>query len=93
MSKWTDDELRAMEEDPNYWDLERGELHEPVAPERRSSVAAVRFSADDFRRIDYAAEQVGQTVIEFIRQAALERAAQHPAPPPRAPRRAQAEGA
>jgi hypothetical protein len=48
---------------------------------------------EDARRIDYAAEQAGQSVIEFIRQAAIERAARYPAPPARAPRRVGAEGA
>jgi hypothetical protein len=88
MSRWTDEKIRVMEEDPDYWDLGSGELYEPVPPERRGSVAAVKFSSEDFRRVGHAAEQAGQNVIEFIRQAALERAAQFPAPPARAPRRA-----
>ncbi|HEY7067284.1 MAG TPA: hypothetical protein VII06_37830 [Chloroflexota bacterium] len=92
MARWTDAEIAALESD-DAWDHEHGELVEPPADKPHGSVFAVRLNYEDARRIDYAAEQVGQTILEFMRQAALERAAQFPAPPPRTARRAQAEGA
>jgi len=93
VSKWTDDQIRAMEEDPEYWNPGAGVTCDPVPSERQGSVFAVRLAREDARQIGKAAEQAGQNIIEFIRQAAVERAAQYPAAPANPPRRARAEGA
>src|SRR5689334_15870226 len=69
MARWTDAEIAALGSD-DTWDHEHGELVDPPADKPHSSVFAVRLSNEDARRIDYAAEQVGQTILEFMRQAA-----------------------
>jgi hypothetical protein len=77
MSKWTDEELRALEEDEDQWDRDHGELVEPAPPEQRGARVVVRLQRDEFRRLGVAAEQAGERLTEFIRNAALARAKQY----------------
>jgi hypothetical protein len=70
----TDDELDALERD-DAWDWDSAETHPPVQV-RRTNVY-VSFSYDEFQRIGSAAERIRERVTDFIRDAALERAARH----------------
>jgi hypothetical protein len=75
MARWTDEELQALE-DPERW--EPGELMEPVPREQRGARVTIRLGPGELERLDVAAEQAGLKLTEFIRQAALERAALPP---------------
>jgi hypothetical protein len=75
MSKWTEEELLALE-DPDQW--EPGEIVEPVPPEQRGAVVAVRFNREEFRQIAHAAERAGVRLTAYIHDAALERSAASP---------------
>ena len=72
MSKWTEEELRALEEDEDQWDWENAELVEPAPPEKRGAAVTVRFNREQFRRVALAAERAGTRLTDFIRDAALE---------------------
>ena len=74
MSKWTDEELRELEEDEDQWDWDHGELVEPSPPEHRGARVVVRLERDEFRRLGVAADQAGERLTEFIRNDALARA-------------------
>ncbi len=76
MTRWTDEELEALE-DQDRW--EPGELREPVPREQRGARVTIRLAPGELERIDYAAEQMGLKLTEFIRQAALDQAALVPA--------------
>jgi hypothetical protein len=68
----SDDELRAMEEDPDYWDWDSAEVHPPVV--RRGGRITVRVEDDDLRALLAAASAADMTVVEYVRAAALEKA-------------------
>ena len=75
MTKWSDEEIRRMEEDEDYWDHSGApERIEPSPPERRGSVFAVRFTAEQARLVGQAAEAAGISPLDFIRDAAVQRA-------------------
>jgi hypothetical protein len=93
MPKWTDEELRQLEEDEDQWDWEHGELMEPAPPDKRGAVVMVRFTQAEFQRIGAAARQADTSLITYIHDAAVKRAAREPkAPQPaHAPRSKQAK--
>ena len=66
--EWTDEELKALE-DPATWDWEHP-LTRPGNPDTRA-VLAVRFSREEARRLFAASEARGQTVLEFVHDAAI----------------------
>jgi uncharacterized protein (DUF1778 family) len=64
-----------MEEDEGYWDRSAPpELIEPAPPERRGTVFSVRMSQEQARLVGQAAEVAGMSVLDFIRDAAVQRA-------------------
>jgi hypothetical protein len=69
--RWTDQELRHLE-NPDEWDWERAELHEPDPS--AGVVASVRFSGREYAQLAKAARQTGLSTLEYIREAALTRA-------------------
>jgi hypothetical protein len=75
MAKWTDGELRALENDEDQWDWEHAEVAQPSPPEHRGARVLVRFAPEDFDLLDEAADLAGERLTEFIRKAALARAA------------------
>ena len=70
-----DRELRALE-DPEEWDSDRAEVRPPSKSAR--AVVSVAFARDDFGRVSEAARREGMKTSEFIREAALARAAHRP---------------
>jgi hypothetical protein len=68
----SDDELRAMEEDPDYWDWDSAEVHQPVEP--RGARITVRVEGDDLKALLAAASAADMTAVEYVRAAALEKA-------------------
>ncbi|HZS00394.1 MAG TPA: hypothetical protein VFE37_16890 [Chloroflexota bacterium] len=74
MGRWTRAELDALESE-DYWDTEHGYLVEPTPGQAHSSVFALTLTREEARQIGEAAERAGESVLDFIRQAALERAA------------------
>jgi uncharacterized protein (DUF1778 family) len=66
-----DQELRELE-DPDSWDFENVQIHQPVA--HRRAVVSVALSRDAFRDIASAARDCGMTVTGFVRLAAIEKA-------------------
>ena len=74
MAKWTEQELRALEDDEDQWDAARGQIVTPSPAERRGAVVSVRFQEADFQRLGLAVEEAGESLTEFIRKAALARA-------------------
>ena len=81
MPEWTDEEIRALEQDEDQWDWEHGELVEPSPPERRGATTTVRFSLAEFQRIGAAARRVNVSLIAYIHDAALDHAPQEPDEP------------
>ena len=71
-SNWTDQELAELE-DPASWDWESAEHHRGN-PDHESYVT-LRFAKDEFRQIAEAARTMERPLTEFIREAALARAA------------------
>ena len=69
---WTNAELHALE-DPNEW--EEGASEGQPSPES-GTVVKLRFSGSEFDHLDRAAEAAGVSVIEFMWEVALGRAAQ-----------------
>jgi len=67
-----DEELRALE-DPDEWDSDSAEVRPPSRSAR--AVVSVAFARDAFDRVADAAEREGMKTSEFIREAALARAA------------------
>jgi hypothetical protein len=67
-------EQRELEElqSADAWDWETSEA--VTEPGRGDAVVQVRFSGDEFDPVDRAAEQLGVSVIQFIREAAIARA-------------------
>jgi hypothetical protein len=65
-------EVRALE-DPEEWDSEQAEVRPPSKSAR--AVVSVAFPRDDFDRVSDAARSEGMKTSEFIREAALARAA------------------
>ena len=69
---WTDQELDALEREPEEWDTARAETHPPVnSPE---TVVAVAFDADELAEVAGAARRYGAPLSVWLRQAALWRA-------------------
>ena len=68
-----DAEVAELRDDPEMWDYERAEYPPPV--ENLRAVLAVRFDADDFTSVARCAEDLGLNLTEFVREAALEKAA------------------
>ncbi len=66
-----DQELQDM----SQWDHERAEERAPVKGAR--AVVSVAFAREDFSRVTECAQREGMRTSEFIRQAALDRVAQH----------------
>jgi hypothetical protein len=60
-------------ENAETWDFEQPTAREPVKSSR--VVVSVAFPREDFVRVSTCAEQAGKKVSEFIREAAIERAA------------------
>jgi len=73
MSTWTDEEVQELEH-PDAWDWDAAETR-PPSPLQGIRVL-VRFSPADFDRVSCGAKRRGESLIDFIRSAALERAAQ-----------------
>ena len=69
MSKDQDREL----EKADTWDFERPEVKEPVKASR--VVVSVAFKRDDFTRVSEYARRTGKRTSEFIREAAIDKAA------------------
>ena len=69
-----DEEKLAELQDPANWDYEHAEPF--PGTELPHAVVAVRLSGEDFVRVAKQAERAGLKVTEFIRDAALDRAAQ-----------------
>ena len=67
-------ELRELQ-DEEAWDSDRAERR-PGNKQARA-VVSVAFSRQDFERVSECARLVGRRLSEFIREAALERAAEH----------------
>ena len=67
-----DDDSRALE-DPDEWDFEGAECHTPARSGR--AVVSVDFSSEDFAAVTEAAHQHGLRMSQFIREAAIEKAA------------------
>ena len=67
-------EERELEElqSAEAWDWETSEA--VTEPGRGDAVVQVRFAGDEFDPVDRAAEQLGVSVIQFIREAAIARA-------------------
>lgn len=61
-----------IDEEIDDWDFEHPIVFEPV--EAPGAVVAVRFEAADFERVARQAESEGIPLIDFIRDAAIERA-------------------
>ncbi|MEA2598322.1 MAG: hypothetical protein QOF01_4791 [Thermomicrobiales bacterium] len=70
-----DTELRELQ-DPDTWDFDQAEEHRPT--ERARAVVSVAFQRDDYDAVSEAARDEGMKVSEFIRDAALARAAYLP---------------
>ena len=68
----SDKELARME-DAGYWDADRDENHAPAKKGR--AILSVAFSREDFDRVAEVAEEAHMRVSEFVRGAALEKAA------------------
>ena len=66
-----DKEFKELQ-DPNNWDYERAEIHEPVKNPR--AILSVAFSHEDFARVVQAARELGMFTSEFVREAAIARA-------------------
>jgi predicted ABC-class ATPase len=65
---------RANREDvqeSDHWDLDGGEIHEPV--KRPRAVVSVSFERNDFEQVADAARAAGVRISEYIRDAALAR--------------------
>jgi hypothetical protein len=71
-SKWTAEELAELE-DPANWDWGSAE-HHPGNPDHESYVT-LRFAKEEFRQLAQAARTMEVPLTEFIRGAALARAA------------------
>ncbi len=71
-TEWTEDELRELA-DPDTW--EPGELVMPEASANRGSDLVVPFDRLEFRRLNVAARACGCSLVDFVRRAALDRAA------------------
>ena len=69
MSKGQDREL----EKADTWDFERPGVKEPVKASR--VVVSVAFKRDDFTRVSEYARHTGKRISEFIREAAIDKAA------------------
>ena len=69
---WTEEELAELE-DPANWDWESAE-HHPGNPDHESYVT-LRFAKEEFRQLAKAARLAQVPLTEFIRGAALARAA------------------
>ena len=72
-----DDDIRALE-DPEEWDLEGAERRTPTGSGR--AVVSVAFLSEDFAAVAEAARQHGLRMSQFIREAAIEKAAGDPHP-------------
>jgi hypothetical protein len=72
--EWTDAEIRALEE-PEQWDWDSTEASEPSPAERRGADLTLGLSRDEFRLVAQAAKLRGVKLTDFVRQAAVERAA------------------
>jgi hypothetical protein len=59
-------------EDPEMWDFDQMQIH-PAVPDSHA-IAPVRFSHRDFQIVAAAAARSGNTLFEYIRIAALEKA-------------------
>ncbi len=71
MSQWADEQIHQLESE-DYWDYSgKPELMKPSPAKSRGSVASVRFTVEDFRRVGMAAELAGLGIVEYIRRAAL----------------------
>jgi uncharacterized protein (DUF1778 family) len=72
VSRYSDEELHAMEHDPDYWDWESAEV------QRGASQVGLRvvidLDATEAELVAGAAAVAGVTLIDFMRAAALERA-------------------
>ncbi len=73
MSRWTDEELKELEE-ADQWDWDSGELC-PGVKNRQTAVKVV-FAGADFDRLSEAAQQLGVSTVQFIHDAAVARAAE-----------------
>jgi hypothetical protein len=66
-------ERRRELEKADTWDFERPEVREPVKASR--VVVSVAFKRDDFTRVSEYAKHTGRRTSEFIREAAIDKAA------------------
>jgi hypothetical protein len=67
---WTDEELTELE-DESTWDWTSAGTHSPAST---SVIVHMTLNREDFRRIARSANSEGMKLIDFMRQAALERA-------------------
>jgi hypothetical protein len=63
-----DDELSELE-DPESWDWDDVQIHQPVA--NRFAVVSVTLTRDDFQTVAAAARARGMTLTQFVRSAAM----------------------
>ena len=62
-------------ENAENWDFDSAETRPPVKAAR--AVVSVPFSRQDYEKVALCAEQTGERISEFIREGALQRAAEH----------------
>lgn len=60
-------------EDPASWDADRAERHPPAR--RRRAILSVAFEPAELEQIAARAERDGKRLTDFVREAALEKAA------------------
>jgi hypothetical protein len=71
MSMWTEKDLERLA-DPDTWDWDSAELHQPVRNPR--AVVRLAFKSAEFAELAAAAREAGIPLTDFIRAAALAQA-------------------